>query len=632
MCWRVSWILIPAMVLGTSPRYWVPEPELRAFKPTGFTVSIPGVTLVLNRPADDGEIRVRILVGSTLRPLDLSSASPKPILWDGGREGEMHGVATQPTKVSFRANKNRWITETVDDDLGVQLFAFHGSVNKPLYDLEAGDMSRDVLTPHQGRWVFEEPGLRLRPGDIIYFWLYVQVDGLGYRKDHQYWIVKRIEDVPGVADPTFVPPPHGAGVPPVRHEYEVPPAVLEASCPRGLKVSIPDSPGVEVFAFHGNINKPMRDLEAGMMSRDILMPHEGLWVFKDETIKLHVGDIVYYWLFVIVHGLGYRKDHQMWTVTELTGNRSHLCPYEGEQHSLPHIPIPAEHPPPPYQHPNSPAEPGEHNTPVVPASSSTDSLTPLNGTKGTLPEGLEFVVVVKDGKLQPKEKLPDHITRPLRAKRAARALRNKHRISKPVNQNLIDFELMCGEEPNINGRYNYNLENWEGLIEMKCTRICVEEEFKTIEEKHLQCIRPGLNSDLAVFGSLFQHESRALDHADTEPPMNGLLVININPIRAGLEDVDGTILGLSIISFPGPLDIRVGTKYLIVEAEVPGRVCTTPAFPAPFAGLGLPRVVQPSRFLETAYSNGQLVIMYSLDGLVGWGEGKGQNDHETLRT
>nr|CAD7265980.1 unnamed protein product [Timema shepardi] len=463
MCWRVSWILIPAMVLGTSPRYWVPEPDLRAFKPTGFTVSIP-------------------------------------------------------------------------DDLGVQLFAFHGSVNKPLYDLEAGDMSRDVLTPHQGRWVFEEPGLRLRPGDIIYFWLYVQVDGLGYRKDHQYWIVKRIEDVPGVADPTFVPPAHGVGVPPVRHEYEVPPAVLEASCPRGLKVSIPDSPGVDVFAFHGNINKPMRDLEAGMMSRDILMPHEGLWVFKDETIKLNVGDIVYYWLFVIVHGLGYRKDHQMWTVT---GNRSHLCPYEGEQHSLPHIPIPAEHPPPPYQHPNSPAEPGEHNTPVVPASSSTDSLTPLNGTKGTLPEGLEkpppvdpteirtsispssavglnttsalanyateagigkveleedeirtsispssaaelnttsalanyateagnglqigkeFVVVVKDGKLQPKEKLPDHITRPLRAKRSARALRNKRRISKPVNQNLIDFELMCGEEPNINGRYNYNFE------------------------------------------------------------------------------------------------------------------------------------------------------------------------------
>nr|CAD7402070.1 unnamed protein product [Timema cristinae] len=48
------------------------------------------------------------------RPLALSSASLKPILCDGGREGERCGVASQPTKVSFCANKNRWITETVD--------------------------------------------------------------------------------------------------------------------------------------------------------------------------------------------------------------------------------------------------------------------------------------------------------------------------------------------------------------------------------------------------------------------------------------------------------------------------------------------------------------------------------------
>nr|CAD7415027.1 unnamed protein product [Timema poppensis] len=42
------------------------------------------------------------------------SASLKPILWDGGREDERRGVASQPTKVSFRANQNRWIMETVD--------------------------------------------------------------------------------------------------------------------------------------------------------------------------------------------------------------------------------------------------------------------------------------------------------------------------------------------------------------------------------------------------------------------------------------------------------------------------------------------------------------------------------------
>nr|CAD7613662.1 unnamed protein product [Timema genevievae] len=47
-------------------------------------------------------------------PLSLSSASLKPILWDGGWEGERRGVASHPTKVTFRANKNRWIMEIVD--------------------------------------------------------------------------------------------------------------------------------------------------------------------------------------------------------------------------------------------------------------------------------------------------------------------------------------------------------------------------------------------------------------------------------------------------------------------------------------------------------------------------------------
>nr|CAD7444470.1 unnamed protein product [Timema bartmani] len=47
--------------------------------------------------------------------LALSSACLKPILWDGGWKGERHGVASQPTKVSFRPNKNRWFTETVSN-------------------------------------------------------------------------------------------------------------------------------------------------------------------------------------------------------------------------------------------------------------------------------------------------------------------------------------------------------------------------------------------------------------------------------------------------------------------------------------------------------------------------------------
>ncbi|KAJ8871673.1 hypothetical protein PR048_028000 [Dryococelus australis] len=75
---------------------------------------------------------------------------------------------------------------------GLEIFAFHGSVNKPLKGLEAGDMSRDILIPSRGRWVFEEPQIQLLEGDVIYFWLYVQRNGLGYRKDASYWIVNAL--------------------------------------------------------------------------------------------------------------------------------------------------------------------------------------------------------------------------------------------------------------------------------------------------------------------------------------------------------------------------------------------------------------------------------------------------------
>nr|CAD7437987.1 unnamed protein product [Timema bartmani] len=54
------------------------------------------------------------LLDTYIRLLALSSASLRPILWDGGRDAERNDVASQPTKVFYRANKNRWITETVD--------------------------------------------------------------------------------------------------------------------------------------------------------------------------------------------------------------------------------------------------------------------------------------------------------------------------------------------------------------------------------------------------------------------------------------------------------------------------------------------------------------------------------------
>nr|CAD7445394.1 unnamed protein product [Timema bartmani] len=66
---------------------------LTIVKPTSVA-QLANALVVLSSTAEDEKIEVRISVG--------------------GREGEMRGVASQPTKVSFRANKNRWIMENVD--------------------------------------------------------------------------------------------------------------------------------------------------------------------------------------------------------------------------------------------------------------------------------------------------------------------------------------------------------------------------------------------------------------------------------------------------------------------------------------------------------------------------------------
>lgn len=90
--------------------------------------------------------------------------------------------------------------------------------------------------------------------------------------------------------------------------YELPEPTIEVLKPKGLRVSIPDEEGVQLFAFHGNVNKEMDGLEAGDMSKDILKKRNGRWVFEERKLRLKKGDTVYYWLFVIKDGLGYRLD------------------------------------------------------------------------------------------------------------------------------------------------------------------------------------------------------------------------------------------------------------------------------------------------------------------------------------
>ncbi|KAJ9575937.1 hypothetical protein L9F63_007249 [Diploptera punctata] len=267
-------------------------------------------------------------------------------------------------EVKLQAFRNGGFQVSIPDSPGVELFAFHGNLNEPLKDLEAGQWSKDILKSRNDRWTFKESDIKLKLGDIIYYWVYVKVHGLGYTKTNQYWIVSSFDEKGDSLVNVRYPKPL----------YEVPNAKLEALHPKGLRVSIPDEPGVELFAFHGKVNSPLtHDLEAGTMSRDILKPKNGRWIFQDDNIRLKNGDVIYYWLYAIVDGLGYQKLNQKWIVTGVGDSVPTTQRISGSV------------------------------TPPVTQQTTDGEVFQLDFI---IPDGMEMTVVMKDGKLLLKKPLP----------------------------------------------------------------------------------------------------------------------------------------------------------------------------------------------------------------------------------
>lgn len=58
---------------------------------------------------------------------------------------------------------------------------------------EAGTYSVDILKPKNGRWTYINRAARLKPGDVIYYWVNVDYDDgegkRGYIKDAQSFTV-----------------------------------------------------------------------------------------------------------------------------------------------------------------------------------------------------------------------------------------------------------------------------------------------------------------------------------------------------------------------------------------------------------------------------------------------------------
>ncbi|KAG5863566.1 hypothetical protein JTB14_011937 [Gonioctena quinquepunctata] len=100
-------------------------------------------------------------------------------------------------------------------------------------------------------------------------------------------------------------------------QYEIPTVTLEAFQPQGFRASIKADPDINLFAFHGKVNKEINLIEPGDFTEDLKVPVGEYFTFFNPNLKLKVGDVIHYWVFVQYKKLGYRKDAQKWTVKEL---------------------------------------------------------------------------------------------------------------------------------------------------------------------------------------------------------------------------------------------------------------------------------------------------------------------------
>jgi hypothetical protein len=92
--------------------------------------------------------------------------------------------------------------------------------------------------------------------------------------------------------------------------YTPPTATVERLHPTGLRMSIPDEPGISLVAFHIKINDHFDGLEAGHIAKDILNPRNGRWTYEDGHTRLNSGDTVHYWIHVDYRGEGYNLVNQ----------------------------------------------------------------------------------------------------------------------------------------------------------------------------------------------------------------------------------------------------------------------------------------------------------------------------------
>ncbi|XP_055703432.1 beta-1,3-glucan-binding protein [Phlebotomus papatasi] len=240
-------VSLALLFVSTLAQYAIPEPEVIFYEPRGFRVSIPadpdirlfGFHGARNRVvegtaagawnsdvtrATDGKfiyedsetkfqngdflsywVNVILHNGQSANLLDLRKTADE-------FRPRTHNSFPVPSSIGFEVptpevkHFSRGFEVSIPAEEGISLFAFHGQLNQPFTGLQAGQWASDITVPTEGRFRFTERATKLKPGDVLHYWVHVIFNGLGYNLEGQEYRVPDDGTVPAPS-PSPIPRP-----------------------------------------------------------------------------------------------------------------------------------------------------------------------------------------------------------------------------------------------------------------------------------------------------------------------------------------------------------------------------------------------------------------------------------------
>lgn len=75
----------------------------------------------------------------------------------------------------------------ITDEQGLKFFAFQGNVNKKLQLNQLGEISGEVYRKKNEKWTIENKDINIISGDIIHYWIYIQVNEAMHINGEKTW-------------------------------------------------------------------------------------------------------------------------------------------------------------------------------------------------------------------------------------------------------------------------------------------------------------------------------------------------------------------------------------------------------------------------------------------------------------